>query len=44
VPLGGGTPGSTFGWSTAKADGAVHIMAAKAAVTQANPAWGLIID
>jgi hypothetical protein len=28
----------------ASADGAVHITAAKAAVTQANPACGLIID
>jgi hypothetical protein len=28
----------------ANADGQVHIMAAKAAATQANPAWGLIID
>jgi hypothetical protein len=44
VPLGGGTAGSTFGWSMANADGAVHIMAAKAAVMQANPAWGRIID
>jgi hypothetical protein len=46
VPLGGGTPGSTFGWSMANADGQVHIMAAKAAMAQAHPVWGpdLLID
>ncbi len=37
VPLGGGTPGSTFGASMASAEGDVHSIAANAAVRQADP-------